>query len=370
MKKILFLIHDLGVGGAEKVLVNLVNHMDREQFDITVIALFGGGVNEQFLAPHVHYKTVWKHTFRGNSMIMKLFTPEQLHRFCIRDHYDIEVAYLESTISRIISGCNDPDSRLFSWIHIEQRGPKRGAGAFRSYTEAVSCYSKFDQVVCVSESVKVCFQNNFPQIREPIVLYNTVETDKIRRMSNELVEPTLFRPEEIKLVGVGKISKRKGFDRIARIILRLKKEGFPVHFYALGMGEQQIEIEQFLVENGIQDSYTFLGYQTNPYKYVSRCDLFLCASVAEGFSTAATEALIVGTPICTVEVSGMKEMLGANNEWGVVTENSEESLYESVKKLLLDPCLLKHYKEKAKERGEYFSTSETVSATQKALLKE
>ena len=50
-KKILFLIHDLGHGGAEKVLVNLVNNMDPEQFEIHVTALFGGGVNEQFLAP-------------------------------------------------------------------------------------------------------------------------------------------------------------------------------------------------------------------------------------------------------------------------------------------------------------------------------
>ena len=49
MKKILFLIHDLGAGGAEKVLVNLVNNMDRSKFEIHVTALFGGGINEQFL---------------------------------------------------------------------------------------------------------------------------------------------------------------------------------------------------------------------------------------------------------------------------------------------------------------------------------
>ena len=53
MKKILFLIHDLGQGGAEKVLVNLVNNMDREKFDITVMSLFDVGVNRQFLAPHI-----------------------------------------------------------------------------------------------------------------------------------------------------------------------------------------------------------------------------------------------------------------------------------------------------------------------------
>ena len=52
MKKVLFLIHDLGHGGAEKVLVNLVNHMNREKFDITVMTLFDEGVNKQFLAPH------------------------------------------------------------------------------------------------------------------------------------------------------------------------------------------------------------------------------------------------------------------------------------------------------------------------------
>ena len=59
MKKILFFIHDLGQGGAEKVLVNLVNNIDRNKFDVSVIALFGGGVNEQFLKPDIHYKAIW-----------------------------------------------------------------------------------------------------------------------------------------------------------------------------------------------------------------------------------------------------------------------------------------------------------------------
>ena len=56
MKKILFMIHDLSVGGAEKVLVNLVNNMNKEKFDVSIVALFGGGVNEQFLIDKVHYR--------------------------------------------------------------------------------------------------------------------------------------------------------------------------------------------------------------------------------------------------------------------------------------------------------------------------
>jgi glycosyltransferase involved in cell wall biosynthesis len=118
----------------------------------------------------------------------------------------------------------------------------------------------------------------------------------------------------------------------------------------------------------LEDSVSFLGYQNNPYKYVANCDLFVCASIAEGFSTAATEALIVGTAVCTVDVSGMKEMLGANNEYGIVTESNEEALYRGIKSLLDDPKLLAHYKKQAQLRGQTFSTQNTVKAVQDLLL--
>ena len=94
----------------------------------------------------------------------------------------------------------------------------------------------------------------------------------------------------------------------------------------------------------------------------------MCASYAEGFSTATTEALIVETPVCTVEVSGMKEMLGKNNEYGIVTENNEEALYQGIKSLLDNPELLKHYRKKATERGKKFMTENTVRSVEIMLL--
>ena len=136
----------------------------------------------------------------------------------------------------------------------------------------------------------------------------------------------------------------------------------------MGIGPQQQELEGLCIEYGIEDRVTFLGYDTNPYKYVAKSDLFVCASFAEGFSTAATEALIVGVPVCTVEVSGMKEMLGENNEWGLVTENEEEALYAGIKRLLDNPDLLAHYKKQATARGKEFSTENTVHAVEKMLI--
>ena len=370
MKKVLFLIHDLDVGGAEKVLVNLVNHMDRERFDVTVVSLFGGGVNEQFLLPHIHYRSVWNRAVRGNSHYMKILTPEQLHRICVKEKYDVEIAYLEGPSSRIISGCPYRDTRLFSWIHVEQHTRKKAARSYRSYRELLKCYSRFDGIACVSRTVQEDFLSICPQFSNTRVLYNTIEAGKILKMKDEPVEDAVFREDELKLAAVGKISRTKGFDRLAKIVKRLRDEGIPAHLYALGSdGGEQAAIEQYIQEQHLQEAYTFLGYKINPYQYVSRCDLFVCASWAEGFSTAATEALISGVPVCTVEVSGMKEMLGENNEWGLITRNDDESLFQGIKLLAEDRQLLADYRKKAAERAAVFSTEATVKAVEDLIGK-
>ena len=110
-----------------------------------------------------------------------------------------------------------------------------------------------------------------------------------------------------------------------------------------------------------------MGYQTNPYKYLGKCDLFVCTSISEGFSTAATEALILGVPVVTTPVAGMHEMLGNDNEYGIISEHQEQSLYESIKRLLDEPEVLEDYKNKALLRGKAFSAEATVKAVENML---
>ena len=367
MKKVLFLIHDLGRGGAEKVLVNLVNHLNQSLFEIHVIALFGGGVNEQFLNSNIHFRQVYKENIPANSKWMKLFTPKQLHKMYIRDHYDIEISYLEGPCARIISGCEDTSTKLISWIHVEQHTKENASFSFRNYQEALSCYSKFDNIVCVSDFVKRDFQSIFDNALNVITLYNTVESKKILSLSKQSVSE-IQNNRIVKLIAVGTLKKSKGYERLFRIVKQLVGQGERVCLYVLGEGANYDSLKKYVDDNYLNESIIFLGYQTNPYKFVSKCDLFVCASFSEGFSTAATEALIVGTPVCTVDVSGMKEMLGENNEYGVVTENSEKALYEGIKMLLDDPDLLAHYKKQAEIRGKEFSTEKTVKAVEDMLL--
>lgn len=367
MKKILFLIHDLGQGGAEKVLVNLVNNMDHTKFNVTVMTLFDCGENRKFLHPKVKYKTWCKKMVPGNSHLMKFLSPKRLHKLIIREKYDIEIAYLEGPATRIISGAPD-GTKVVAWLHCTMNSAEDMAIGFRNYAEAKKAYQRFDMLAFVSQGVQEAFERVCEVDCPQMILYNTNESEMIIQSSKEPINNWIQNNNMFCWCGVGKIVKNKGFDRMLRVQKRLISEGYKTHFFALGMGDQETELKQWCKEQEIANNVTFMGYQTNPYKYVAKCDLFVCASCAEGFSTAATEALIVGTPVCTVEVSGMKEMLGENNEYGLVVENNEEALYQGIKKLLDNPELLKHYKKKAAERGKMFSTEKTVNAVQDMLM--
>jgi glycosyltransferase involved in cell wall biosynthesis len=220
----------------------------------------------------------------------------------------------------------------------------------------------------VSQWVKDYFIKTF-DFKKPIgVLYNTIETDEIMVKSNDVIDDATFDKDTYNIVSVGKIIAVKAFMRLAHIHKELLDEGIKNHVYVLGVGDEQTKIEKYLHENNLTDTFTFLGYHTNPYKYVKACDLYVCSSLSEGFSTSVTEALIVGTPVVTTLCSGMQEMLGENNEYGIVTENDEDSLYEGVKRILTTPNLLKEYARKAFERGKYFSTEKTTKAVEKLLL--
>lgn len=368
MTKVLFLIPNLAHGGAEKVLVNLANNMDKTKFDVTVQTLFDVGVNRQYLNSDVKYIGGFKRMPRGNTYVMKLFSPEKLYKHFIRDNYDIIVSYLEGPTARIVSGCTNPNTKLVSWIHIEQHTKGLASKSFRSCKEALDCYSKFDRTVCVSDTVKDDFESIFDTKKPVEVLYNTNESEKIKKLSDEKADDVNFSKDIINIISVAKIVPSKGYDRLMKIHKKLIEKNIKNHIYILGIGEEKEKYEKYLAENNLTDTFTFLGYRDNPYKYVKKADLYVCSSRREGFSTAVTEALIVGTPVVSTNCSGAYELLGKNDEYGIVTENDEDALYEGIKKMLTTPNLLEAYAAKAKERGKAFSTEKTVKAVEEMLL--
>ena len=125
----------------------------------------------------------------------------------------------------------------------------------------------------------------------------------------------------------------KGFDRLVSSAYKLHKEGYEFEVWILGQGEGKNDIGQYIKENQMRDYFKLKGFQENPYPYIQAADALICSSRAEGFSTVATEALILNKPIFTTDCSGMKELFG-EYQCGIICENSEDGIYDMLHNVL------------------------------------
>lgn len=362
-KRILFFITSLAGGGAEKVLVNMVNNMDKSKYDITVQTLFDTGVNKQYLNDDITYKYCFKKVFRGNIHIFKLFSPGFLYRKLLKDEYDIVVSYFQGPTTRIIAGCPNSNVKLVQWIHNEFKDKNQLINCYRNEKEFKQLQKKYSETVYVAKTSKEAYHKLFPNLLDnDCVLYNVVEDEKIIELSKEKENEIIKNGNYTNLISVGRMVHQKSFDRLINIMNRLThSENKSVKLFLLGVGPLEKELKELVKRYQLEDCVFFLGYKNNPYKYVKNADLFVCSSLHEGFSTAVTESLIVGTPVITTECSGMRELLGENAEFGVVTKNSEDSLYISLCDLLNHPMKIKELGIKAKQRGSMFSVHERIS---------
>lgn len=355
------MIHTLDGGGAEKVLVNLVNNLPREKYQITVAALFDGGVNRRFLKDDIEYIFLFKKVFRGNRILFKLLSPEFVFKKLVGERrFDIVVSYLEGITARVVFGCNDEGTKKICWIHREL-DLRSYSSSFKSKAEADRIYSSYDKIVCVANGLVQNFCSLSGLQNKTLCLYNVNETDVIFEKAKEGAKEEYLLDKETKICFVGKLIENKGVLVLQSAHERLCEEKIAHRFILVGRGPLEKKVRRELFEKGLENDFVFAGYRTNPYSLVSRCDIFALPSRFEGFSTAVTEALILGKPCVVTDCSGMKELLGENDEFGVVAE-TEEEFYSALKKMIIDRKYRENYAAAALERGKCFSLEKTVAA--------
>lgn len=347
-RKILFFIPTLSTGGAERVLINLVRELVKDSgLDISVLTLFKDNGK---LPNNVQYHYVFPFVFRGNVHLLKLFSAAFLYKIMVAKwgHFDIVVSYLQGPTMRIVAGCNDKRIKIVNWLHAEFHCKNALVSRFRNEKEFKKLMSRYDAHVFVADTAKEALREwcDFIPAEKMHVIYNVNDYKQILAQSEEELENECFRNNEFKIISVGRFTKQKAFDRLITITDKLQKSGRNVHLYLLGKGELEASYINQIEGLGINDKVTLLGYQSNPFKYVRCADLFVCSSLYEGFSTAVTESLVVGTPVVATMCSGMEELLGANNEYGIITENNTDELYKAVEQIVSDKDLYQHYKMK------------------------
>ena len=364
MKKILFCINSLAGGGAENVLINLVNNLDTKEFDITVFSLFDYGVNKTRLKQNVKYKYFFKKIFRGNIYILKLFSPKFLYKKIIgEENYDVVISYLEGSCTRIISGCINKNTKLLNWVHTEIKEISEFSKCYRNIKEMQNCYSNYLETVFVSKTAESAFRNITKFNIKTRVIHNVILTDEILEKGNEAIsasEKEMFTDDYTNIITLGRLIPIKGYLRLLNICKNLQNSDLQFKLHILGDGEQKEILEKFVKENEIKNIF-FHGYKMNPYKYIKESDLFVCSSYAEGYSTAVSEAIVLGVPVITTNCSGMDEILD-NGKYGIIVHNSDDDLEEGLKKVLLDKNVILEYQKLAEKRGNFFNTESNILA--------
>lgn len=376
-RKVLFLIESLAGGGAEKVLTTLVQHIDKEQFDVTVCAISGGGKYEDVVKKQVVYHSILNEPKSGNvwekwlyvlkhHMVYKWLSLSWVYRIFVPQYNDVEVAFVEGFSTKLLSHSTNQRAKKYAWVHIDLHQNHWTKNIYSNLREETEAYNRYTKIFGVSNTVVAAFWKEFPNVTVPVeTIYNPIDTRDILCRANEIVD--MERGKSLLMVSVGRLEPQKSYMRLLRIAKNLIEDGMDVELWILGDGTERNLLEQYVSENKMQERVCLLGFHTNPYKYLRQGDLFVCSSLSEGYSTAVTEALILGLPIITTDCSGMAELL-KNGECGVITENDEAALYEGLKRLLTDKSLLKHYRHKAIERGKEFSIEHLMKPIETILM--
>lgn len=365
-KKILFLINNLLGGGAEKILIETIKKIDKRKYDIDLMTIYDEGIYIEEAKKMVNYKTMFKKhkKFLGLSFYslllryLKVMPATYLYKKYIKEKYDIEIAFLEGAPTKIISGSNNCESHKICWVHVDPIVQKLSTKNYISFKSEKKAYMQFDKIFCVSSQVKKSFIQRYGIANNVEVLLNILDENIIIKKSRESLNDYDFLSSSFKIVSTGRLAKQKNYMMLLRVINRLKNN-FEFCLYIFGEGNCRKELEKYIEENELRKYVKLKGFVNNPFPYIKNSDLYVCSSIAEGFSTAVTEALILGIPVITTSCAGMDDLLG-NSEYGLITANDEESLYNGLYKLLSDKKLYNNYKNKAKERSIMFSSDEKI----------
>lgn len=336
MIKILFFIdkfaYNGSIGGAEKVLITLVNHLDPTKFDITIQTLFPDEFSK-LLSPNIMYKYCYP---KKTSLTHNIFRVEAqlglVYSLHIKDDYDIEVAYLEAETTKVIAASTNKKATKIAWVHCDFEVEIKNKESFIKKTAGL--YANFNKIVCVSDKCKESFVSMFGNDPEVTVVHNVVDDQEIITKA-ELPLPIEAQKKRFTLCMVGSLVPSRNYLRLLDTVYKLHEENYEFDLWILGDGVQRAELEQYINDHNMSSYVVLFGFQSNPYPFIKSADLLVYSSNGEGFSTFLTEGVILEKTIITTDCAGMHELLDNYNN-GFITENNDEAFYQGVKRLLDD----------------------------------
>ena len=340
MKRVLFVIESLAGGGAERILCTLVKNLDRSRFDVTVLTVVRTGVYLSEVEKYAKVIHMLPDPARLTGLKKILYKKdyhniyhapiEKVYKAYMKDQYDVEVAFVEGFATKLVAASSNPDSKKYCWLHTDMQRNPYADRFYQSLEDQRNTYLKYHRIFAVSQSLRDSFAEKFG-IESAQVVYNPVDSSEIIMKAKS--EAVFREKHDVKLVALGRMEYQKGYDRLLKAVEEIREKNYRYHIYIIGKGSLETQMKQYAAEHALSDWVCFMGYQSNPYPYLAAADALICSSRAEGFSTVATEAIILGIPVFTTNCSGMEELFG-NENCGRIVPNTQEAITEMLEQLV------------------------------------
>ncbi|WP_397448284.1 glycosyltransferase [Pseudomonas sp. NA-150] len=295
MKKLLIILHDLGAGGAEKMMMRLAGALVEAGNDVTLLMLTGGGVYAAQLDPRV--KQVALHSPRSAAAVLPLAG------FLRRNHFDAHLAALThvnviaiaaALLSGTLARMHVSERNAFSRDkHVNPALPVRLA-----YLLAPLLYRLIpNPVICVSRGVaQDLVDTTLARPRDVTVADNPVlDSDFRDTPPGPPSHPWLLEKTSPVIVAVGRLARQKGFDTLIDAFARLADRS--TRLIIFGEGSLRAELLEHATALGVAERCDLPGYASDPLAQIAAADCFVLSSRFEGSPNALVEALSTGTPV-------------------------------------------------------------------------
>ena len=259
MKKLLFVIDKMTMGGAEKVLINIVNNLPRDKYDITIFTLFDGGDLSGQLSSRVKKISWFKKQYKGIYRLIRYLKPEEIYKKNIKEEFDIEISFKTGMPEKIVAASPNKKSVKIAWIHGDMAYQNYGLESHRTKQKQYNCYSKFNSIVFVSAKCMESYKAVIGDFKNFNVIYNGVNLDNIRLLSNE-VKDVIYPSEKVIFSTIARLNYEKGIDRLILAAEKLVNESiFNFQVCIVGDGKLKQKLQEMINEKKLNSNIILLG---------------------------------------------------------------------------------------------------------------
>lgn len=354
------LITELGPAGAERCVYELSRRLDKDRFDVQVVALRDGEVAEWLEKAGIKVTVLGVHSkfdVIKLGKLARLLRREQIdllhtHLF----HADLAgrpAAYL-ADVPHVVHTIHVAEARFRPWQFAYSR------------LMANAC----DRLICVSDSVYEFHprRTGLPNWRYSVIPNGidanafTHDTSARKRLRKEWG----LSDDQPCLAFVGRLDYQKGIDTLMAAVSHLGARGAPIDLVVAGNGSQRRIVSNFIKHGEGGSQCRMLGFVSDVRSLLSAADLVVMPSRWEGLPIVAVEAMSAGLPVIATRVAGLKEVV-VDGETGLLIEpNNGAVLADTIESLLGDAELRKKLGQAGRARVlEHYSIAANIAAHEK-----